>query len=180
MLVDRVDDARASQRNTILALERARAVHARVAAAEPGKLELAYRDLEDAYDNASDKAKAFDSDIVSIKRVAADLFNEWNDDLAKFEDAELRAASEAEMMAARARYDTLIARLDQTDAALTPVLTAFRDRTLLLKHNMNGDATAKLMADQADVDAKVTAALAELDASIAAATTFVAEAKSQA
>jgi hypothetical protein len=53
------------------------------------------------------------------------------------------------------------------------VLTAFRDRVLYLKHNLNAQAVASLQGQVLELDADVTKLIAEMEASIREANEFI-------
>ena len=56
---------------------------------------------------------------------------------------------------------------------MDPVLTAFRDRVLTLKHNLNAAAIASLEGDLVSIQGDVQRLVDELNASIAEADAFI-------
>ena len=178
LLVDRVQDTRGSQKGAQEAFREALDVYGRTGNADAARLEQAYNRFNAAYDNARDKAKAVESDIDSVNRVAADLFDEWQKELARYQDPALRAASERQLRETRIRYDRMAAALKAAEAKMDPVLLLFRDRVLFLKHNLNAQAVAQLRTEQTRIEGEVAGLVAELDQSIAEANRFIAEMKS--
>ena len=61
------------------------------------------------------------------------------------------------------------------DAAskMDPVLAAFKDQSLFLKHNLNARAIASLETDLAKVKTEVAELIQEMEASIAEANAFI-------
>jgi hypothetical protein len=57
---------------------------------------------------------------------------------------------------------------------MDPVLTAFRDQVLFLKHNLNASAIASLERSTADIESDVAALMREMQASIAETEEFLA------
>ena len=58
-------------------------------------------------------------------------------------------------------------------AKMDPVLAAFKDQTLFLKHNLNARAIASLETDLAKVKTEVAELIQEMEASIAEANAFI-------
>lgn len=174
LLVDRVEDTRGSQKGAQEAFRAALASYRSTSNADTARLEAAYDKFSSAYDNAKDKAGAVRSDISSMRRVAKDMFAEWEGELGKYQDASLRASSEAQLNTTRQRYAALDAKLTETEAKMQPVLLAFRDRVLFLKHNLNAQAIAQMRGEQARIEGDVSTLIADLDASIAEANRFIA------
>ncbi|MGB3721620.1 MAG: DUF2959 family protein [Pacificimonas sp.] len=174
LLVDRVEDTRGSQKGAQEAFRSALQTYRSTSNADTARLEAAYDKFSGSYDNAKDKAGAVKSDINTMRRVAKDMFSEWESELAKYQDASLRASSEAQLNETRRRYAALDAKLTETEAKMQPVLLAFRDRVLFLKHNLNAQAIAQMRGEQARIETDVSALIADLDASIAEANRFIA------
>ncbi len=178
LLVDRVEDARGSQMGAQEAFKAALSAYRTTSSADAARLEDAYDKFSGAYDNAKDKAAAARGDIGDMRRVATDLFAEWESELGKYQDAGLRAESAAQLADTRQRYAALDARLIQSEEKMQPVLLAFRDRVLYLKHNLNAQAIDQMRGEQARIEGDVSNLIAELDASIAEANSFIAGMKS--
>ena len=56
---------------------------------------------------------------------------------------------------------------------MAPVLSAFKDQVLYLKHNLNAQAIASLKGTAAGIDADVTKLIQVMEASINEANTFI-------
>ncbi|MBV7257387.1 DUF2959 domain-containing protein [Pacificimonas sp. WHA3] len=178
LLVDRVEDTRASQKGAQEAFRAALSNYRSTANTDVSRLEGAYDRFNGAYDNAKDKAAAVRSDIGSMRRVAKDLFAEWEAELNQYQDPSLRASSEAQLRDTKAKFAALDTRLTQSEAKMQPVLLVFRDRVLYLKHNLNAQAIAQMRGEEARISGDVDALIADLDVSIAEANRFIAEMRS--
>lgn len=102
-------------------------------------LEAQYRTIEASYDKSETKAKAVNDRIKTIDRVAGKLFNEWESELDDYESDSLRGQSEVQLAATKQKYEQLIAAMRRAASRMDPVLSAFKDQTLFLKHNINAD-----------------------------------------
>ena len=73
----------------------------------------------------------------------------------------------------RSRYQKLIGAMKRAEKKIDPVLTAFRDQVLFLKHNLNARAIASLRSDLSAVESDISALIEEMNASIAEADSFI-------
>lgn len=142
---------------------------------KPGELESRYRSLNAAYERAESRADTVRSRIRETQRVADSLFAEWQRELGQYSDASLRAASERQMMETRGRYDQLIGAMNAAAAKMDPVLSAFKDRVLFLKHNLNAQAIAALQGNVGQIQGDVGSLIAEMERSIAEANSFISQ-----
>lgn len=175
LLVDRVEDARAAQE---AAREQfASALDQFIAATnfQGGDLEAAYRRLNAAYAASERRANAVRERIDRVEKVAGDLFSEWEGELDLYTDRNLRRASARQLEQTRERYRQLIAAMQRAEQRMDPVLGAFRDRVLYLKHNLNARAIASLRGDRAEIESSIQALIRQMNASIDEANRFIEE-----
>ncbi|MEO1717882.1 MAG: DUF2959 family protein [Planctomycetota bacterium] len=136
-------------------------------------LEAQYRTIEASYDKSETKAKAVNDRIKTIDRVAGKLFNEWESELDDYESDSLRGQSEVQLAATKQKYEQLIAAMRRAASRMDPVLSAFKDQTLFLKHNLNAQAIASLETDLEEIRVDVSSLIADMEAAIAEADTFI-------
>ncbi|WP_231971551.1 DUF2959 domain-containing protein [Thiohalobacter thiocyanaticus] len=173
LLVDRVEDARGAQQEAKQQFENALEQFIAVTDFRGGELEDRYRRLKSEYDASESQAEKVSDRIRDVERVARDLFAEWEHELEQYTSRDLRRASERQLADTRRRYDLLIDRMRRAERRIEPVLNAFRDRVLFLKHNLNAQAISALRADRAEVESDIAALVAEMNASIAEADAFI-------
>lgn len=174
LLVDRIDDTRQSMAQGKSDFARLITVYRETADAPAGNLEGAYERYEDAYDDTRDRVRDIETDIDTVKRVADDMFAEWEGELKLYQDEALRAESEARLADMRTRLEQLERTFDETEQRMDAALFPFRDRVLLLKRNMNTATLAQMKADAPALTEQVRAVNADLDRSIAEARAFTA------
>lgn len=173
ILVDNVQDARKAQEAAKQQFESALEQFIAVTNFEGGDLERQYRKLKDEYDESESRAKDVRKRIADVEQVASDLFKEWEKELGQYKSAELRRTSERQLQDTKSRYQQLIASMKRAERRLDPVLGAFRDRVLFLKHNLNARAVASLRTQRAAVEADIGALIADMNRSIAEADRFI-------
>lgn len=173
ILVDRVDDARDAQQDAKQQFESALAQFIAVTNFSGGELEAQYNKLKSEFDDCESRANAVHKRIDDVERVAGDLFKEWEKELAQYTSADLRRSSQKQLDTTRARYRELISSMKRAEKKLDPVLAAFRDRVLYLKHNLNARAIASLKTERARMQADIAALVADMNRSIAEADRFI-------
>ena len=67
--------------------------------------------------------------------------------------------------------------MHKSEAKMQPVLTAFHDQVLFLKHNLNAQAVASLQSTAAGIDKDVQALIKDMEASINEANDFIKQMK---
>jgi len=173
LLVDNVQDARKAQEAAKKQFESALAQFIAVTNFEGGDLEKQYRKLKGEYEDSDARAKDVHKRIAEVEQVAGDLFVEWEKELGQYKSAELRRTSQRQLLDTRSRYQKLIASLKRAEKKLDPVLAAFNDRVLFLKHNLNARAIASLRTNRAAIEADIGALIADMNKSIAEADQFI-------
>ena len=173
ILVDRVEDGRDAQNEAKeqfqSALEAFKAVHD----FDGGDLEEIYERLNDEYEDSVDRAEAVRSRISSIETVAGDLFDEWAGELDVMENAELKSQSRKILKETEDRYAGLISSMQKAESSMQPVLNAFRDHVLALKHNLNAQAISSLSGELRSIETDIGALIQDMEASISEADQFL-------
>lgn len=175
ILADRVEDGRDAQHEAQEQFESAFQRFKTATSFEGGDLEDTYEGLDREYQRSEERAEAVREKIRSIEQVAGDLFAEWEDEISQISRADLRRRSSSQLTQTRARYERLIAAMKRAERKMDPVLTAFRDQVLFLKHNLNASAIASLESDSAEIQNEVDALVRDMQKSIAEADAFLAE-----
>ncbi len=173
ILVDRVQDARDEQEDAKEQFKSALDRFTEVINFDGGDLESKYRKLDSEYQRSKSDAQTVRDRIDSVEDVAAALFREWEDELSEYSNASLRRSSEQKLQSTRIQYDRLIAAMHKAESRMDPVLEAFQDQVLFLKHNLNAKAIASLEDELVSVETDVSRLIREMEASIAEADKFI-------
>jgi chromosome segregation ATPase len=136
-------------------------------------LEAQYRAIETSFKRSETKAKAVNDRIATIDRVATKLFDEWASELDDYESESLRGQSEVQLAATKQKYEQLIGAMRRAASRMDPVLSAFRDQTLFLKHNLNAQAIASLETDLEEIRVDVSTLIKQMEAAIDEADSFI-------
>jgi len=173
MLVDRVQKARDAQEEAKEQFQSALEEFTAVTNFQGGDLEKLYNKLKDQLQRSESKAEAVGKRIDEVERVGEALFKEWQSELDQYSSPELRQASEDKLGQTRLRYARVVAAMRSAEMKIDPVLTAFRDQVLFLKHNLNAQALAALQNELASIQTDVAGLIREMEASIAEANAFI-------
>lgn len=173
ILVDRVAEARDSQEETKEQFQSALQEFSSVLNFHGGDLEEKYKVLKAELDRSESKAEKVHDRIASVESVSEALFEEWQEELEQFNNPSLRASSERQLYDTRQQYSQLITAMKNAERKIDPVLVAFRDQVLFLKHNLNAQAINSLRSEFQSVETEITALIKEMEVSIAEANAFI-------
>ncbi len=138
-----------------------------------GELEQKYNELNGELQRSEERAKDVRDRIASVRDVADALFGEWQKELGQYSSADLRAQSERELDITRSRYESLMRLMERSADRMDPVLAAFRDQVLFLKHNLNARALASLDTTDRDLRGDIDRLIADMEASIRESQAFI-------
>ncbi|MEM6708389.1 MAG: DUF2959 domain-containing protein [Pseudomonadota bacterium] len=142
-------------------------------AVEPSGLRSIYDRLSDSYDDARSRAEDVSERIDDVENVSDDLFREWRSELGEISNPNYRSASERQLKESEAKYADLIRAMRRAESRMDPVLTAFKDNVLFLKHNLNAQAIASLKTELVSIESNVSTLIREMETSIAESQAFI-------
>ncbi len=173
IMVSRVESARDAQEQAKEQFESALEKFNSVLKVDGGELEEKYEQLKTAYDQSSARAEAVRDRIESVEDVSAALFDEWEAELDQYTSDSLRRSSARKLKQTKQQYAQLIGAMKRAEKKMEPVLRAFNDQVLFLKHNLNARAIASLQTELASVNAEVNSLIRDMEASIKEADAFI-------
>ncbi|MCI0498863.1 MAG: DUF2959 domain-containing protein [Planctomycetales bacterium] len=175
ILVDNVAEARDAQTEAKEQFASALEEFSAVVNFQGGKLEDKYKILNAEYEQSRKKAEAVHERIGDVKRVAKALFDEWEKELDQYTSDTLRKSSQLKFKQTQERYETLIAAMERAESKIAPVLAAFGDQVLFLKHNLNAQAVASLQSELTTMESEIGTLIREMERSINEADAFIQE-----
>ena len=175
ILVTRVEDARDSQEEAKEQFNSALEQFTTLLNFEGGELQEVYDRLNSEFEQSERRAEEVSDRIRAVERVSEDLFDEWEDELELYTDRSLRASSERTLRQTRSRYNQLLSTMQAAEGTMIPVLNAFRDQVLFLRHNLNSRAIASLRNEVATIEGDIAVLIEEMEASIAESNRFLEE-----
>jgi len=173
LMVSRVESARDAQQDAKKQFESALEKFSSVLEVDGGELEEKYEQLKTAYDNSNARAKAVRHRIKAVEDVSEALFEEWQAELDQYTSDSLRRSSARKLTQTKRQYAQLIGAMKRAEKKMEPVLLAFHDQVLFLKHNLNARAIASLQTELISVEAEVNSLIRDMEASIKEADAFI-------
>jgi hypothetical protein len=173
LLVDRVEEVRDTQQEAKAQFQTAFDKFAALVGFEGGDLEATYDELRAELEASEGRADAVRKHVADVRNVARALFDEWEEELDEYDDDELRLSSEIQLRDTQKRFAVLLRAMKRAEGKMDPILAAFRDQVLYLKHNLNARAVASLEKNAAALESDVAALIADMEASIREANAFI-------
>ncbi len=136
-------------------------------------LEHRYKLLQRQYDFCKSKSDDVSHRIAAIEEVSASLFKEWKEELGHYNNRALRSKSRQQLKASKQQYSRLIRTLRKAESRIYPVLAAFKDQVLFLKHNLNAQAIAALQHEFVELSIDISQLIEVMEITINEASQFV-------
>lgn len=131
-----------------------------------GDLQDQYEASQQHYDDSLAAAKEVSANIDSIESVAEDLFDEWQEEIEQYSSQSFKRQSQQKMRETRRNYEAVVKKMRRAEAKMEPVLAAFKDNVLFLKHNLNAQAIGSLKSEYQVIKRDIEALIKEVNASI--------------
>lgn len=142
-----------------------------------GDLEDAYSQLNGEYESSLAAAKKVRSRISDVQSVSEALFSEWQNELDQYSNRRLRTASERQLKKTRQSYQQMLASLKKAEQRMDPILEAFQDQVLYLKHNLNAQAIAALKGEFSSIKSDIERLIRDMQAAVDQSRKFIATLK---
>ncbi len=173
ILVDRVEAARDAQEDAseqfTSALDQFRAT----VNFDGGDLEAIYDRLNSEYQDSLSEAENVSARIDSVESVSEDLFDEWQAELAEYSNSDMRRESESMLRDTKTRFKQMMTAMRRAEKSMDPVLQAFQDQVLYLKHNLNARAIGALSKELDGIERDTARLIADMQKAIAEADSFI-------
>ncbi len=174
ILADRVEDARESQEEAQAQFSSALEQMKTLVAFDGGDLEAVYDKVRDEYEDANNAAEKVSARINGVDDVAEAMFDEWEQELAQYQSANLRRTSETQLRETRRRYDSMLTAMRRAESKMEPVLRRLKDNELYLKHNLNAAAVGAIGQEFGTLEREIERVITEMNQAIAESDRFIA------
>jgi ABC-type transporter Mla subunit MlaD len=165
ILVSRIKDAKKDQDQTKKQLHTTMESFQALTGFKGGSLEKSYKRLNSDYESAASQAGKLHDKIQSIDQVSNDLFKEWQGEINDMDNVKLKSQDLVMLRNAKTRQATYMRAMRSTEDQIAPVLKAFQDQVLFLKHNLNSRAIGSLKTTSSVLQSDVAGLIKSIDAS---------------
>ena len=169
ILVSRIEDGKQAQQDASKQVKTAYEAFKELTNFQGGDLEKVQKSLSKEFDDVEDRANKVTDRIASIDKVGQDLFTEWSGEIDQMSNGAMKNDSRKLLKETRDRHLKLMKQMKSSEAKLKPVVQAFRDQVLYLKHNLNARAINSLKKTVIEIDDDIAALVKDIDASNAEA-----------
>jgi len=173
IMIDRVESAQDAQTDAKEQFESALEQYQSIITIKDQDLAERYDKLNDEYEDSKAAALSVSERIDSVEDVSEALFDEWEDEIDLYSSADLKRKSQAKLSQTKRQYQKLIKAMRSAEARMQPVLQAFQDQVLYLKHNLNARAIDSLQGELGSIETNVAQLIAEMEKSIAESEAFI-------
>ena len=179
ILIDRIEEAQQAQQEGQEQFKSALEQFKSVANFDGGDLEKMYNRLNDEYENSVEAGEDIRDRIEKVDSVATALFEEWQEELGQYTNANLRRDSERQLKDTERRYQRLLSAMRKAEKSIDPVLNTLRDNTLYLKHNLNARAISSLKGELGNINSNVSNLIKAMEKAIQESDSFIKQFKQQ-
>lgn len=179
ILVDRVENAQESQQEAQEQFKSALEQLSALIEFDGGDLQTQYESTLAQYEASEEAAKDVSARIASIEDVGEALFEEWADEIEQYASASLKRKSQSKLRETERKYKKLIGAMHKAESKMEPVLSALKDNTLYLKHNLNAKAVGALEGEFQDIKSDVNALIKEMNNAISESDAFISTLKTE-
>lgn len=173
ILVDRVEGARDSQKQAQEQFKSALERFESVVQIRGTDLKKAYETLNAEHEDCRNAAQRVSAKIDKVESVADALFEEWQKELDLYENREMKKSSGEKLDATRLQYRKMLVKMKRAEKSMAPVLAAFRDNVLFLKHNLNAQAIGSLKSEFSVLQDKIDGLIRRMNDSIESSDRFI-------
>ena len=173
IMLDRVESAQTAQQDAQQQFTSALAQLSQLINYDGGDLAAQYELINDQYEASESSAKEVASRIAAIESVADALFDEWNDEIQQYSSNNLKQQSQQKLKKTQRNYESLIKSMHRAKDRMASVLSALKDNSLYLKHNLNAQAIGALQGEYKTIKRDVESLVAEMNKAIAQSQQFI-------
>lgn len=138
-----------------------------------GDLEQFYKRLKTNYEDCESRANQIEKRINTVEEVAADLFKEWDAEIAQIQNPEMKASSQQSYADSKEQYQRLQKVMKDSTKGMYPVLAKLKDTMLYLKHNLNAKAVGVMGGEVDSIEQDVEKLIFDMNASVDEAEAFI-------
>ena len=173
IMVDRVVDAKESQQEAQEQFKSALEEMTALINFDGGDLETQYNVIQEQYEDSKEAAEHVSSRIAKIEDVSDALFAEWQDEIEEISSSNLKRQSTTKLRETQRRYESLIKSMRKAESKMAPVLSALKDNSLFLKHNLNAKAVGALQGEMVSIKRDVSALISDMNLAIEQSQKFI-------
>ncbi|MGB1262486.1 MAG: DUF2959 family protein [Cognaticolwellia sp.] len=173
IMLDRVENAQTAQQDAQQQFKSALDQLSQLINYDGGDLAAQYELVNDQYEESKSSAEEVTTRIEAIESVSEALFDEWHEEIQQYSSNSLKQQSKQKLQKTQRNYQSLIKSMHRAKDRMAPVLSALRDNSLYLKHNLNAQAIGALQGEYKTIKRDVDSLVLEMGKAIAQSQQFI-------
>jgi hypothetical protein len=173
ILVTRILKVKKDQQQTQEQLKTTLEAFKEVTGFEGGQLEKTYNRLNNSFERCQNRAKDLHDHVDAVDDVAKRMFSEWKTEIKQMRNTTLRRQSETLLSNSQRQHSAYMQQMHATEDKIKPVLQAFSDQVIFLKHNLNARAISSLRKTSADLTVQANDLIREINESSTEADRYI-------
>ena len=173
IMIDRVEEVQDAQTDAKEQFSSALEQYQALVNTGESNLQDYYDKLSSEYEDSKEAAEEVTDRIDAVENVSEALFKEWREEIKLYSNAELKRQSNHKMNTTKEKYQDLVKSMRQAEKRMSPVLSAFQDQVLFLKHNLNARAINSLKGELKKIETDVAQLIKDMEKSIAESSSFI-------
>ena len=173
IMLDRVENAQTAQQDAQQQFKSALDQLSQLINYDGGDLASQYELVNDQYEDSKASAEEVTTRIEAIESVSDALFEEWNEEIQQYSSNSLKQQSQQKLKKTQGNYRSLIKSMHRAKDRMAPVLSALKDNSLYLKHNLNAQAIGALQGEYKTIKRDVESLVAEMSKAIKQSQQFI-------
>ena len=173
IMLDRVENAQGAQEDAQQQFQSALEQLSQLINYDGGDLSTQYELVNEQYQASKASAEEVASRIEAIESVADALFAEWNEEIQQYSSNSLKQKSQQKLRKTERNYQSLIKSMYRAKDGMAPVLSALKDNSLYLKHNLNAQAIGALQGEYKTIKRDVEFLVSQMSKAIAQSQQFI-------
>ncbi len=135
--------------------------------AEAEDAESVYRDLGRAIKKNEKIWKGYVKDAGRLSKQAGKMFDNWNEEIAEFSDAQIRELGQQRLDVARTVFDFLADKMNTLNEVYQPFMVSISEQVIFMSRDLSPEAMAVLQPVAQELNASADKLLAGMDAFLA-------------
>jgi hypothetical protein len=173
IMVDRVQEAKESQQEAQQQFKSALEEMTALINFDGADLQEQFDVTNEQYQESKEAAEEVSLRIEKIEDVSSALFDEWQSEISEISNSNLKRQSKTKLTETQRRYNSLIRSMHKAESKMAPVLTALKDNTLFLKHNLNAKAVGALQGEMISIEKDVSILIKDMNVAIEQSQKFI-------
>jgi len=137
------------------------------------ELESTYDQVSSDYDELNEEVEDVSTQLAKVKSIAADLFEEWEDEASTFKNNKYKKQSLNKLYQSRKKFNQVAKTTEAVEQKMQKTLSRYREQVLILKHNLNAKMIGQLKVELKSLQSEMSNIITNIEKSIGESESFL-------